>query len=283
MKKTNRVIRFIAVLIIVSLIIPVCILPSANVYAGSSVKYIAHRGLSSRAPENTLAAFRRAAIKDSFYGIEFDIWESSAGTKKDGSPLLLVMHDETTGRMCNINRKVRSIKASSLKKFTIDAGNNIKKYPGQKIPTAEQALNTIWKYSDTAVPVIELKHRLSSTALKYLLKYLGDHKAIVISFDLKAVVNTVKMAKHLGISDNIYTMYLRSSLSSSKYTTVIKKLKKYNIDCISMKYSAVSAKTVKRFHKSGIDVGVWTVNSASTAKKYKKMGVDYITSNKALF
>jgi NAD(P)H-dependent flavin oxidoreductase YrpB (nitropropane dioxygenase family) len=87
----------------------------------------------------------------------------------------------------------------------------------------------------------------------------------------------------MGISDNIETMYLKKKLSSKNYTSMISKLKKTGIDCISLKYTQVSSKTVKRFHKSKIKICIWTVPNKSTAKKYAKMGVDYITANGAVF
>ena len=58
---------------------------------------------------------------------------------------------------------------------------------------------------------------------------------------------------------------------------------KAKIDAISLRYTAVRKKTVKTFHKAGIEVCVWTVPDKKKARKYKRMGVDYITCNSALF
>jgi glycerophosphoryl diester phosphodiesterase len=286
-------------------------------YAGShKAKYIAHRGLSAKAPENTLPAFALAARNSKFYGVEFDVWESTAEKKpaavvpassEEGSnpdqasdadsnegsnpaqpaeewhPLLLVMHDSNTKRMCGTKFKVQSITRSNLDNFTIIKGKNIRKYPGLKIPTVEQTLDTIWANSRGAIPVIELKHRLSPQGLEYLLTCLGNHKAVVISFDFNAVSDTVKMARKMGISQNIQTMYLRSKLSKKKYSAMARKLKRAGIDCISLKYTAIKKKTVRKFHKSGIKVCAWTLQNKKKARKYARMGVDYITANGVVF
>ena len=94
-------------------------------------RYIAHRGWSARAPENTLAAFKLAAKNKKFYGVEFDIWEASYSEDSE-DPLLLVMHDPTTERMCGINADIRSLNRASLNEFAITGGKNIKNTAGRK-------------------------------------------------------------------------------------------------------------------------------------------------------
>ena len=292
--------RSISILLVVGLMLSVFAFSAGDVYAESYDKpeYIAHRGWSSKAPENTLAAFRLAAKNPKFYGVEFDVWEASypdiTKTIKDEegnrqtvtvsqNPFLLVMHDENIRRTCGVSKNVRKISRKTLGCYTIKRGNNVSRYKGQKIPTVEESLDTIYKYSKGAVPVIELKHRLSKRALKYLLKYLDGRKAVIISFEFSAVSDTVKMARKLGISDNIQTMYLLSALSTREYASVIRKIRSAGIDCISLKYNAVSKSTIKRFHKSKIEVCVWTLPNKSTARRYARMGVDYITANGAVY
>lgn len=272
--------KTLGIILILTLVISVFALSAQETDAASSedVKYIAHRGWSLRAPENTLAAFRLAARNKNFYGVELDVWEASYD-KKTEDPLLLVMHDQSIYRMCGKNIDIRTISRKTLKKYKIKYGNNVSKYPGQRIPTIEQALDTIYENSRGAIPVIELKHRLSKRALKYLLKYLDGRKAVIISFDFKAVSDAVKMADKLGISKSIKTMYLLSWISAGQYSSIIKQMKNAGIDCVSIKYQYISRKTVKRFHKSKIKVSAWTLPSRKTAQAYADMGVDYITAN----
>ena len=254
---------------------------SSTAYAATrKVRYVAHRGLSASAPENTLAALRLAAQMPGFYGVEFDIWESRV---EKNPPLLLVMHDQNTKRMCGKSADIRTLTSADLSEYPIRNGKNIQQYTGQTIPTAKQALDTIWNHSAGAVPVIELKHRLSSRALKYLIRLIGKHKAVIISFDFKAVANASKRIHRKKLSRKIKTMYLMSSLSPGQYSSLARRLKKAKIDAISLRYTAVRKKTVKTFHKAGIEVCVWTVPDKKRARKYKRMGVDYITCNSALF
>lgn len=254
---------------------------SCRTYAAPlEVRYIAHRGLSASAPENTLAALRLAAENPGFYGVEFDIWESKT---ENNPPLLLVMHDSDTRRMCGKSADIRSLTSADLREYPIRNGNNIQLYKGQTIPTAKQALDTIRNYSNGAIPVIELKHRLSSRALKYLLKLIGKRKAVIISFDFRALASASKLIHRRKLGRKIRTMYLMSRISPGQYSAVARKLKKAKIHAISLRYTSIRKKTVKTFHKAGIEVCAWTIPSKKSARKYKKMGVDYLTCNEALF
>lgn len=244
------------------------------------VKYIAHRGLSAHAPENTLPAFLLAAGKKGFYGIEFDLWESRV---EKSAPLFLVMHDPTTKRMCGKSMKVRNIGRKDRKEYEIVSGNNVKEYENLTIPTADQVLEIIWKESEGAIPVIELKHRLSRRGLGYLMDMIGDRNVVIISFELKAVTDAVKMARKRGVDGNITTMLLAEDLPRKRYKSTIRKLKRCRIDCISLKYRLIDRQTVNVFHKAGLKVGAWTLPNKKTADKYIDLGVDYITSNGVVY
>jgi glycerophosphoryl diester phosphodiesterase len=273
--------KVLSILLVFSLALSVFTFAAQDSYAAAKPKYIAHRGWSSKAPENTRPALKLAAKNSKFYGVEFDIWESTA--EKGADPLLLVMHDENIKRMCGVNKSIRSITRANRTKYKIKSGNNIRKYKNVVIPTADMALKAIWDNSNGAIPVIELKHKLSARALNYLFDLIGDHKVSVISFDYDAVIAVVNKAKARGVSENVQTMYLMNKLSSSKYTSTAKKLKKAGIDCASIKYTYVNRTAVKTFHKYGIGVCTWTLPNKKTAAKYAKMGVDYITANGAVY
>lgn len=302
MRKLSRSINIILILcFVLGVFAFVSADPHSAAFAASAKKpkYIAHRGYSRLAPENSLAALTRAAKNAGFYGVEFDVWESAAEpatkeitetvTDEEGNvteqtktvandPLLLVMHDDNIRRMCGVNKNIRSISRADLDKYTIIAGKKVSKYPGQKIPTSEQAIDAIYRNSNGAIPVIELKHRLSARALNYLLDSIGSRPAVIISFDFNAVADTETMARAKGMS-SISTMYLRQKLSKKKYAATIRRMKAAGIDCISLKYKIISKKTVKKFHKAGLKVCAWTLPNKKTARKYARMGVDYITAN----
>ena len=74
---------------------------------------IAHRGLfdnHSEAPENSLAAFRKAV--DQGFGIELDVQLT-----KDGK--LVVFHDFDLKRMCGIHKKLTELTYAELEQYSL--------------------------------------------------------------------------------------------------------------------------------------------------------------------
>ncbi len=93
-------------------------------------RHYAHRGLfdnKTEAPENSLAAFRKAVEEG--YGIEWDVQLS-----KDKVPV--VFHDKTLKRMCGIEGNVWDYTLSELKSFRLAQSKEV-------IPTLEEALAAV--------------------------------------------------------------------------------------------------------------------------------------------
>jgi glycerophosphoryl diester phosphodiesterase len=92
---------------------------------------IAHRGASSYAPENTLAAFDLAL--DLGYGhLELDV-----DLTRDGH--IIVMHDETVDRTTNGTEPVRSQTLAELR--ALDAGAWFgAQFAGERVPTFAEVL-----------------------------------------------------------------------------------------------------------------------------------------------
>lgn len=92
----------------------------------------AHRGCSSLAPENTMAAFRRA-IEAGSQGIELDIHCCATGE-------LVVIHDKSLFRTTGLNKKVEETPLDELK--NLDAGSWFSPaFANEHIPTLEEVLD----------------------------------------------------------------------------------------------------------------------------------------------
>ena len=95
------------------------------------VLVVAHRGFSGAAPENTLAAFRKA-IEAGSDMIELDIQLS-----KDGK--IVVIHDETLERTTDGQGRVADRTFPEIRK--LDAGSWFgSQFSGEKIPTLQEVL-----------------------------------------------------------------------------------------------------------------------------------------------
>jgi glycerophosphoryl diester phosphodiesterase len=119
---------------------------------------IAHRGLSSRAPENTLAAFeaaQRAGVR----------WiEADADIIGDGTPV--VMHDSRTDRTTDVSASIYELSRADLE--SIDAGSWFDAaHAAERIPTVRQLVDFV---NDKAMNLnLELKANEQGAARSLLL------------------------------------------------------------------------------------------------------------------
>ncbi|MGB9604791.1 MAG: glycerophosphodiester phosphodiesterase [Bryobacteraceae bacterium] len=117
----------------------------APFYQWPGILVVAHRGALRYAPENTLAAFRKA-IELGADLIEFDVRET-----RDGH--LVVMHDDTVDRTTDGKDRVSALTLEQIKK--LDAGSWFgAQFKGERVPTLDEALETI---KAGAMPDIDFK------------------------------------------------------------------------------------------------------------------------------
>lgn len=117
----------------------------APFYEWPGVLVVAHRGALQYAPENTLAAFRKA-IELGADLIEFDVRET-----KDGH--LVVMHDDTVDRTTDGQGRVSQLTLAEIRR--LDAGSWFgPQFKGERVPTLDEALETI---KSGALPDIDFK------------------------------------------------------------------------------------------------------------------------------
>ena len=226
----------------------------------NSIKLIAHRGLSSLAPENTLPAYELAG-KYGYWGAEADVLETSDG-------YYVLMHDNTVDRTTDGTGVVSELTLEQIKNLTVDIGANISNYPNLKVPTMEEYLQVCKKYNLT--PIIEIKVIANvDNFLEILKKYNVLHSCVIISYDwdllwkIRVKNSFIKMQ---GVSDTFDKAKVDRAIS-------------YKID-VTPHYSQGRIKELVDYaHSKGINVGNWTVDTEDIYEECKNAGVDYIITN----
>ncbi|HAX03055.1 MAG TPA: hypothetical protein DEA30_09450 [Acholeplasmataceae bacterium] len=227
------------------------------------MKIIAHRGLSSKAPENTMAAFELACKEQRFFGIECDIHET-----KDHQ--FIIMHDDNLLRMTKSEGKIKEMTLDQIKSHKIKSGHGVKSYDNEHIPTLEEFLE-LCVYHDK-VAVIEVKEVSELSSLTHLVNMIEDHpglKTILISFNL----NYLKYIR--ALSDTIELQLLTGELND--ITIYDARLNKIDL---SIWHELLTKENMKRFKKEGFNIALFTVNDPKQIAVYHSMGVDYLTTDK---
>ncbi len=222
----------------------------------------AHRGASGEAPENTLLAFREA-IKQGVDAIELDVQLLRTGE-------LAVIHDETVNRTTDGTGDVAGYNLDDIKK--LDAGD------GQKIPLLHEVLDL----ADKSVAVnIELKGaKTAKPVAAEISKYLNNHGWNEEQFLVSSVSKKeLKLFKKLMPNIKIGTI-----ISRKTYLTTLPNAIRLNADFVVLELNHIYERQIKKAHRKGIKVYIFTINTKKELEKVKQLGIDGIfTDNPGRF
>ena len=235
---------------------------------------IAHRGLSDKAPENTLYSFD-SALEAGMDHLEFDVQLSS-----DDIPV--VIHDETIDRTTDQNGHVRQMSFKQINQtLALNGFKDLDKIDSSllSIPSFSTLLN---RYVDKAHLYVELKSlepHLPSIVAKTLhecdaLKYAEAPQnsapgITIIAFSLEQVLRS-KL-----ILPQVRHGWLRYEFNKID----IELVKYYDLNGIYPFAGFVNEELVKYAHQLNIGVGVWGIEKRSEYKKLINMGIHGATVN----
>ena len=213
---------------------------------------IAHRGDSSRAPENSLEAFRLALDVPADM-IEFDLRMS-----RDG--VLYVMHDKHTGRTADHNIDIEQATSQELA--------DVRLRNGETIPTLDDALRLI---AGKAGINIEIKSDGAGAALgRHLFLYRYSGYLMVSSFKEAEVQAARGVMLDLPLAV-IYDTFSTRHLAAYKS-------KGYPV--ISLRKNTVTEHLARACRAQGVQIFVWTVNDEDEMKRCVAWELDGIYTNK---
>ncbi len=223
-----------------------------------------HRGASGYAPENTLPAFALAAEMGAD-GVELDIQLT-----RDGQ--IVVCHDETIDRTSSGAGRVCDYTLEELRKFDFSNGN--KAYEGVTIPTMEEVFDLL---SPTGLHInIELKTGiifyeqieekiLALTAAKHF-----EDRVIYSSFNHY----TIRRIRELNPAAQTGLLYGDGPIDMPGYGH------RLEVNALHPAvYNLQYPDFMEDCHRYGLDVNVWTVNSAADLEMCAQRGVHAVITN----
>jgi len=234
----------------------------------SGPKYVAHRGLSMHAPENTIPAFELAGAKG-FWGMECDTY-----CTRDGR--WVVHHDRTVDRMTDGKGPVIDFTFEEIRSLNITSGHNLDRYEGLKIPALEEVFAVCKRFGMHAFVEIERYHR--DEDLETLVRLAEDHGMFgLLSF---ICFNGDDLKKVRALRRDVPLGYLSGKRPSAADIEFVQSLGNAFLDYM---YTETAFNDIRRCREAGIDVSVWTVNTPEEAGLFVKAGAEYITTDTILF
>lgn len=233
-------------------------------------KYIAHRGASSIAPENTLAALKKAHQLGAKW-VEFDVMLTS-----DEIPI--IFHDDYLDRTTNYQGKVSETPYSEIEK--LDAGSWFaEEYQGEKIPTLADWLECAAELGmginlEMKVPGKRPAKVLAELVLLHLERYWDDSlpKPLISSFYKPCLQALRDMAPEyqLGLLLNKWTSNWQRMVSH------------YQCVSLHLNHKLINAKRVALIKELDLKILAYTVDHPKRAEQLFALGVDGIFSNNLL-
>ncbi len=240
-------------------------------------KMIAHRGYSTKAPENTIPAFR-LAVENGFWGVECDV-------RKTWDGQFVIMHDESLKRMCGFDTDVSMLTLKEIREFQIIAGDKISSYPGLKVPSLEEYLS-VMAQSSSVHPVIELKEACTLKELQKIVDMTDDYGLLDRAVFISVHQDNLLFLKSLGVLEEGQLQYVYGAEERNKVVEVDNGILdwciKNRID-LDARYNLLTKAAVAYMHRGGRVVNAWTVNQLEEAyEMFRDYGIDMITTEKML-
>ncbi len=224
----------------------------------------AHRGASGYAPENTMEAFE-LALRQGADGIELDVHLS-----RDGE--LVVAHDEEIDRVADGSGLICEMTLKELKGYRFNRVNRA--YPDARIPTLREVYELI---RPTAMRInCELKNSyIDYPGLEEKCIALADElglkdRVLYSSFNHHSLIRVKQMDPSLYCG----MLYEASLIKPWNYARM------YQMDALHPHFSELQIPgEAENAHRLGLELNVWTVNTARDLKACFEAGADSVITN----
>ncbi|MEW6360211.1 MAG: glycerophosphodiester phosphodiesterase [Planctomycetota bacterium] len=218
----------------------------------------AHRGCSRQAPENTLAAIRKA-IEVGADMAEIDVQETADG-------VVVVTHDTDFMRIAGDPRKIWETTYEEMR--ALDAGGWFSPaFKGERIPTLEEAIEAA---RDRIQLNIELKYNGHDKDLAAaVIRIVGDtgfrDQCVITSLKYEALEEVARLAPEQRTGFIV--------------AETLGRAERLPVDMLVISLGLLHRDLVQRARAAGKSVHVWTVNKGKDMERCLDFGVDGILTD----
>ncbi|MBD7994920.1 glycerophosphodiester phosphodiesterase [Arthrobacter sp. Sa2CUA1] len=226
---------------------------------------LSHRGFSPAGLENTMFAFKAAAE------LGFGYLETDVRTTSDG--VLMAFHDETLDRVTDASGPIASRSLRELQDVRVGGT--------EPIPTFEELL-VRWPWMRLNV---DIKDTAGAEALAALIeKHQAHDRVLVTSFsDRRRLRCLRKLSRPAASSAGSFAtaLLLLSPLGLGRMVARAGRFQCVQVPLRFRTLPVVTPAFLRRCHRAGIQVHVWTVNQKELMESLLDLGVDGLVSDRA--
>ncbi len=226
----------------------------------------AHRGGAGLAPENTLAAFRKALE------LGVDALEMDLHVTRDG--VVVIIHDETLDRTTDGRGDVGDLSLEAVKRS--DAGDKFAPaFRGERVPTLREVIDLVKANGNGRVRLdLELKYRqdrpgrpedFEERVLEILRETGFAERVNVISF------HHPSLTKVKALEPKIRTGLLAGGRMAPPDPVTL--VRQFRADYYSPNFRHVTSEAVAALHQAGIPIVPWTINEEAEMRRLMALGI----------
>ena len=232
----------------------------ASMNLRNEVTVTAHRGASTVAPENTLAAFQ-AAIDAGADAIEFDVRLSADGQ-------VIVFHDSDFRRVADDPRAVVQTPLAEMRDIDI-GGWFDPAFSGERVATLAEALAFI---DGRALALVELKPdpRNAQALLEATLDVIGRSRQ-ADAVMLASLSPDLVRAARAAAPETQLALFANAALPGTARRT--------DFDMLGLNHLQLDVAVVADARRRGYRLQAWTVNDPERMARYMDLGVDDISTD----
>lgn len=233
--------------------------------SGPRPRIIAHRGLAVDAPENTLLAFLRALSAGATH-LETDVHATADG-------VAVISHDPDLSRVADRPERIQDLTMAELR--------NIRLPHGQTFCSLAEALDA---FPEARFNIDIKDARAAEPAAHAIRDARATQRVLIASFDEQRRRTTVDMLP--GVASSASLARLAPAVIAAKLGLAgvarrhLKGFEAVQVPERRGPLKLVSPRTVRLFHRAGVEVHVWTVNDPADMRRLLAWGVDGIVTDR---
>ena len=234
--------------------------------AKKSIWTIAHRGASGHAPENTMAAFRRAVELGARF-IETDL-------QLTRDARVIAIHDFTLDRTTSGKGQVHLLPLNQIR--ALDAGawfdaGEVKRYACERVPTLEEILDFARKHD--IIFYLEIKSGpawgIEHVVVATLRDYNASAQIVVLSFDPSALDSVHRLDSTM----------MTGLLCEHPSGDLVERTVRAGARQLVARGDLITPAVIDKAHHAGLQVVAWTINEVEQMRHLIGTGVDGIITD----
>jgi glycerophosphoryl diester phosphodiesterase len=251
--------------------VPTAATPQLHPYLQVSRPFVlAHRGLATAAPENSMAAFA-AAVDLGVTHLEADVHATADGE-------LVIFHDATLERLTDLRGPVGAVRWAVLRHARLGDGERVPRLADVLDAWPDVRINVDLKSGGAVRPFVELIRRRRALERVCVASFSDRRRGAAV----RALAGGGRVASSLGLRGSLAAVALAAGGAPVPVLrAALQGAVALQLPDAGRRRRVVTRRLVRAVHAAGAQVHVWTVDDPGRMQELVDLGVDAVVTNRA--